>query len=52
MTGNFYRDTLTSSTNDQGSINYLNSDIFSVNDHFTDNVLEDIDENVQLTVEE
>jgi len=39
MSGEAYRDASTSSTNDEGSINSLNSDVFSVNYHIPDHVL-------------
>ena len=39
MSGEVYRGTSTSSTNDEGSINSLNSDVFSVNYHILDHVL-------------
>ena len=39
MSDEAYRDASTSSTNDKGSINSLNSDVLSVNYHISDHVL-------------
>jgi len=51
MSGEVYRDLSSSSKNDEGNINSLNSDVFSLNYHVTDHVLKDEGEDIQVPLE-